>query len=513
MHRALRVSEVLRIICEGSEKSSLLAVARTCHTFCPVALDVLWAELDNVLPLLKCLPPEFCAEEEGSLHWGDGVYLTEANRINFLKYSHRVRSLSWVFYSPEKLEASGLNIDPKVLQMFSVLDCTKSPFPYLKSFYWSDDREENIPFINLFIGPSLLDLRLRFDNKPGPLRFLFLSTLSWRCPQLKSLRESKTRDEDEATTAVFSQALCGFRHLERLHCHQLEENAWDHILQLPSLVDLDVDVASFSLSKFLPTSKVCRGALSPNIRSIRLVCLDHEAAAKLLGCMHIAPHKFDIWIRLTSAGERPALFDALSQHCDHRSLQHITILNLQISSDPTFFISIRTVQPFFCFTALRTLVFSGSLSSSLNDHALSEMANSWPLLEKLHLGYWQTPSKITFQGLASLVDRCPRLHDLQIGIDARELASFGLQDLRRITPNHTIRQLDLGNSRLDNPTEVALRLFDLFPGLERIVASKEGFIGEPGFEQCWELWRQVGGHLRAFRMMREQIRWRDQQAT
>lgn len=65
MHRALEIHEILLDIffhCRPSLPSrrkaspDLLALAGTCRAFKEPALDVLWEELDNLTPLVRCLP-------------------------------------------------------------------------------------------------------------------------------------------------------------------------------------------------------------------------------------------------------------------------------------------------------------------------------------------------------------------------------------------------------------------------------------------------------------------------
>lgn len=72
MHRALYVEEILRQIFayflpqpvlslseslgEHFSRRDVIALARTCETFKEPALDILWEELPNLTPLVRCLP-------------------------------------------------------------------------------------------------------------------------------------------------------------------------------------------------------------------------------------------------------------------------------------------------------------------------------------------------------------------------------------------------------------------------------------------------------------------------
>ena len=56
MHHALEIEDILLHILGYCHLPELSALARTCHTFKEPALDILWGELDNLLPLAQCLP-------------------------------------------------------------------------------------------------------------------------------------------------------------------------------------------------------------------------------------------------------------------------------------------------------------------------------------------------------------------------------------------------------------------------------------------------------------------------
>ena len=67
MHRLFLVEELFLAICNflcngndgtDTKKKALARLARTCRLFHPVALDVLWSNLDGFAPLLLCLPAE-----------------------------------------------------------------------------------------------------------------------------------------------------------------------------------------------------------------------------------------------------------------------------------------------------------------------------------------------------------------------------------------------------------------------------------------------------------------------
>jgi hypothetical protein len=62
MHRCLYIPEISLLLCAElggmRAKKSLAALARTCVALCEPALDVLWYELSDLLPLVKCMPSD-----------------------------------------------------------------------------------------------------------------------------------------------------------------------------------------------------------------------------------------------------------------------------------------------------------------------------------------------------------------------------------------------------------------------------------------------------------------------
>lgn len=72
MGRCLAIPEFITGVCrhldtmerveEGRQRGSLAALAVVCRKVSPYALDVLWAHLSSVLPLLMCMPSDLWDE-------------------------------------------------------------------------------------------------------------------------------------------------------------------------------------------------------------------------------------------------------------------------------------------------------------------------------------------------------------------------------------------------------------------------------------------------------------------
>ncbi len=57
-HRALHIAEVLRHICGVADNRTLAILARTCRAFQEPAIQTLWRCLTDLMPLVKCFPPD-----------------------------------------------------------------------------------------------------------------------------------------------------------------------------------------------------------------------------------------------------------------------------------------------------------------------------------------------------------------------------------------------------------------------------------------------------------------------
>ena len=67
MHHCLEVQELFQEIVQyvleepsqhGDDRRSVASVALACRTFYGGAMDVLWSNLDNLFPLIKCMPKD-----------------------------------------------------------------------------------------------------------------------------------------------------------------------------------------------------------------------------------------------------------------------------------------------------------------------------------------------------------------------------------------------------------------------------------------------------------------------
>lgn len=67
MHRALFISEIANFICEPLDETTLAALARSCKALHEPAVHSLWADLSNLVPLVKCFPDDSWTVEDNEI--------------------------------------------------------------------------------------------------------------------------------------------------------------------------------------------------------------------------------------------------------------------------------------------------------------------------------------------------------------------------------------------------------------------------------------------------------------
>ncbi|OAX31465.1 hypothetical protein K503DRAFT_669600, partial [Rhizopogon vinicolor AM-OR11-026] len=96
---------------------------------------------------------------------------------------------------------------------------------------------------------------------------------------------------------------------------------------------------------------------------------------------------------------------------------------------------------------------------------------AWPKLEALTLSHYVSMDETkvpTFHGLFSLLRLCPALTLVSLVIDTTKLDGIDLQYPGGGICNKNLKNLDLGNSYIESPLNIALMLSALFPNLEQV---------------------------------------------
>ncbi|KAI6094277.1 hypothetical protein F5141DRAFT_1016692, partial [Pisolithus sp. B1] len=112
---------------------------------------------------------------------------------------------------------------------------------------------------------------------------------------------------------------------------------------------------------------------------------------------------------------------------------------------------------------------SRSYSPQLTDDDLTQMAQSWPLLKELHLRTytcgWALPTGLSLGGIVALIQHCPDIEGISLVFNAMEIPETVYHPDGNLVQNTRIRSLQVGNSPISSPENVATYLRLLMPGL------------------------------------------------
>ncbi|KAG1807306.1 uncharacterized protein BJ212DRAFT_1387597 [Suillus subaureus] len=122
------------------------------------------------------------------------------------------------------------------------------------------------------------------------------------------------------------------------------------------------------------------------------------------------------------------------------------------------------------FSRLKEVLLPSFCISWLDDDALGTIVKSWLRFERLDLGtahFWQTPPRITFRGLVTLLSSCPNLEHLGLVFDTRNVGPIQAERSGGVC-NTNIRKFSVGCSPIEQPPQVALALSQILPCLMNI---------------------------------------------
>ncbi|EIW85493.1 hypothetical protein CONPUDRAFT_162679 [Coniophora puteana RWD-64-598 SS2] len=483
MHRALSISEVVHTIASyHSEKKDLTALARTCREFSEPALDTLWWELDDLTPLLRCLPQDLVSCGETELV-RSGVYslrreFTTADWTIFRKNAARVRVLNDIVPDDENNNASDSSdwvdvISDDVFEALCRPPASDKPlFPKLRTLMWRKVQPEGFDFLELLLSPTIT--RLDITPHSSSTRVLRLAAkLSVLCPHLRHFTWIFPGLLDSTSTAkaiaTLSQTVVSWPNLNDVACHYLNAEAIRHLSSLPSigLLVIAVNDATYP-ALHVPAFS---GASDVYIQTPPGHTL--SAVVPLIRAGQWSPTEFFVGTGMASASSIRHLSEALSGHFDRATLKTLKIDEWD-DRTPGITLCTRDLEPLFAFGSLTSLRVDTRREVELDDTALLHMADAWPHLVSLRLNErsgWRRRSAATLHAVRGLLQRLPRLADLAVAVDCERVAYDALGDALygRVRAGARRVEVNLLDSRIggEHHAEVAAFLADVVPEMTR----------------------------------------------
>ncbi|KAG2146003.1 uncharacterized protein EDB93DRAFT_496801 [Suillus bovinus] len=502
MHRALLISEVLSEIfahlnenrIAGKKPSSLEALARTCKAFHEPAMDLLWAVLDGVIPLLGCVarlhrliyssgskvsPDLSCLflfasslnlQKRLTWDWSEGVDPLSAHEAHrFLEHAARVRSLS-ISCSED-------------LHLFALLPIETCMFPRLLSLTFLVRRLQH-KYLYLFLSPALRRCVLSVVTPE-------LKSLATRCAALEHLSvktpEWGQQPVDDRILLSDTVRLC--KRLVTLSCLPLDWAAWKHLSDLPSLLKVSVrelrSAFRWSLNRdivnFTHFPNVTTLSFNVNTAAYAITVMQHSEFPSL--------REFEVVTDVLPCVEAEQLFSALSQCKAEQTLGHIAITSLFPKVSKPSCDSLAAVTQLLCFTHLRTVRLNLHHCIDIDNDLLLKVVSSWPRIRSLELVDSKMLPAVTLRGLFAALRLCPYLHTLRTLVNA---ANIDFDPAAESFQHTTLQTLDLIQSDVTDAEAVAHIIFSVLPCVDRIRTRKDPRHGTV-YQTRWD---EVNRHLK-----------------
>ncbi|KAG9309649.1 hypothetical protein JVU11DRAFT_10313 [Chiua virens] len=519
MHRCLTIDEILTIIFQHAfiilkpepksrefrDRRTLARLARTCRYFLEPALNVLYYEIHDLLWLIKCMPDDLWVVNGKQLTFTRPMLQSDWNI--FLRYARRVRSLEFDRHCQS-------TTDVNVYVALSHLPSPVVIFPRLVHFRCGEYRPEAIPFLMHLLQPTVVHVDI--DNlMSNPLTFCVLPLLPKMCPRIKQIMAFRNFvfQKGDRALETFSRVLCQLPELQTLRCAELPDDSVLHLSQLPNLKILRMDLRLISLDHLESAFGRIR---FPVLQEVLLSAPTMSHSLRFLD--FIQSTSVDT-INLnvddeTCAADYKAIFTQWASNPSYHNLSAIDISEMQVwrDYDDKHIIDIATLRPLFQLKYLTSLKLETLCTFDLDNAAIKEIAQAWPLLETLDLSIrecgWELPSKVTLSGLVPLLQNCPNLALLGVVVDATVLPAASSTTLPGYgVQNTSLESLWLADSKITRPALVASFLSAVAPNLEQLVSWNTPLLsGREGKDKYLKRWKEVEKLVQHFAQVRRQER-------
>ncbi|KDQ49743.1 hypothetical protein JAAARDRAFT_212042 [Jaapia argillacea MUCL 33604] len=454
MHKAWNVLEIFEIIATfagGGKLANVVSLALTCHDFTEPSLNIIWHTLPDIAPLIMCMPSDLWETER---IWVSFEYFTmikfrrslvESDWERFDYYAPRVKELGE--HPEEYHQPRRMALHPNVYRDLVPRRHPARLLQQLRNLIWKwpydgfapkdpnfCPRGEFITFALLFINPRLARLRIFYgdlrSNESLPPMTALLLQLPISCPNLEILRLHDL-NPGQGLSQPLSQSLMGLHSLRSLTiCTPLSDEAWFHLAGLPALekVFANLQLVNGALpciplnpAPFRALSQVdLTASLDPSLPLLK--SLRESPIVHISIILPTPPTRRDIcrFIDILTGSER----------------WRNTLNIIDISPSPTNTAeaqgALSPLQPLFVLKQVTVFRWDWPSFRPLNDGDLGELAQSWPKLRVLSMGYGEVDCTLqgacaTLRGLVPLARHCPKLYCLRIPLIVKASDTIGLQ--------------------------------------------------------------------------------------
>ena len=415
-------------------------------------------------------------------------------------------------------DSSVLGIDFTAgIDVYAALACAsigKTPLlPRLTDICWSQRVDVEYSYISIFLSPSIQKCTLNVTGKGNSAtsihqRLSLLPPLVSACPHmthlsLYGLRRSPWQEVEKALSALRQ-----WSSLQLLELNGLPDASMLCIAKFPALRELVIENPRETGEEYLPMH--VKGFIK--LEYLKIIYSSIQLPAELISCMSRTPLQT---LRL-EFGRDPEedelldLFMAMRRNISQSSLRHLRIdydLDKTDLVEEDRSITLKALSPLLAFTNLSEVSIAVNYELSLNKEDLRIVTSSWPHLQTLELisfkpsQYWP---RISIHDFTSFLGQCPLLENLAIAFDASGLC-LGTGKPGGGVCYEKIRALGVLHSPIDEPSQVAAFLSDIFPNLRdiRVFYSEELYVLD-GSEELVQKWKEVERLVEIFSLVRAQ---------
>ncbi|KAI6136475.1 hypothetical protein F5141DRAFT_1185437 [Pisolithus sp. B1] len=501
-------------------RRSISRLARTCKAICEPALDVLWRELDSLLPLVALFPNNLLKRTRRpglglashSSHPEDWDRLLEYGKrassvispAVFATISDHSPQLIWKVENTAALEASTLFMNPELQSLVLEIGHRVPKLDAYLSKVCSLTQLTAFSFTSPTTLPQNFTDLLRSQNTLEKLSLVAPGALSrqighWAAslPALHSLELDLTGRSVIAVEGFFDDIIPS------------GANTPSDTTSNSSILSGDeIDFTEIRKSSLRLTGDLRNGGVFADLQH---VALTGETANIAVFLKHITSQLTSLELVIEDPPEMTDWQDLSFIICDHfggslRSLRITATGSSRFSElvrstsragDPTILTSLA------CLVRLEIDLPESTL---FRDEDLQCLAKACPNLEMLKLCPMARFSAtsgpgLSLEGASVLTTNCRRLHTLWLVIDARRGSEETLASLE--VSSRSLLRLHVGHSAVSDPLHTTILLSHLAPHLEILKWFHEK--NRPGFVEAHALgWQKVSDwlpHLQDVRLM------------
>ncbi|KAH7926842.1 hypothetical protein BV22DRAFT_1045789 [Leucogyrophana mollusca] len=488
---------------DSSSRQTLATLARTCRVFSEPALDILWARLDSLEPLVFCFPDNiWSVSDEGVIDLKAPILAVAWHK--FQRHARRVRVLG----SDSPLFGSNLPLFGKMSKDFIIaLGCFPSReglLPNLRELYWHNLRDDDLdPFMRYFLTPTLRSIRI-YSDTCTIAQCSVVSSIATICHELEIFEYYPASDAPTDVDVLDAISEYGWVSMGTLRALKITSSFRMSNFYFPkNLNSLSVEFIPDGWNNFGPQCV-------ETLQNLKLRSPELWPCIRFIQKLH-APFLRKLIVECefhSPSASRGELFTSLQSKFSCSTMESITVkvAKPHTGNSGEYPCTMQTIRPLLSFSLLKELHLDPLNMSHIDDIDIQEIASSLPNIEWLILGtryFWEETPKLTLNGVNVLLARCPRLRTLGLVIDATVLDPVTQEKLGGGVPNITITTLYVGCSKIHDPTKVAVILSGILPSLRRIVVE---LYPNRHREARQAKWKEVAEHLQSFAKIRGQGR-------